>query len=493
MEKRYIIALDEGTTSVRSVIYDTITNQIIGTSQYPFKQFYPKSSWVEQDANEIWKLQKQTLDRVITENKISVDEIIGLGITNQRETVVAWDKKSGEPICNAIVWQCKRTSKFINSLPVSIKRKIKDKTGLIADAYFSASKMKWIIDNVPKAKKLLEEENLCLGTIDSWLAYKLTGKFVTDTTNASRTMLFNIKTMTWDNELLDYFNIPRHALAEVVSCNTDIGQCLDYPFHLCGIIGDQQSSMFGQACFTKGMTKTTYGTGCFILMNIGTERIKSKDTLCTVAYTLDNKTNYALEGSVFSACNAIDWVKNNLELYESVEELADICASIPDNDDVYFVPAFTGLGAPYWDGFSKGTITGMTLATNKKHIIRACIESIAYNTYAIIKSMSNKTIPIKEIHVDGGGSKNTFLLQFQADILQRNVLKSMQSESTALGAIYMAGISQNIFTLKDITKLYKVKNTYSPKITRYQRDTLFKKWENAVKITKYDSKKRREK
>jgi len=493
MQKRYILALDEGTTSVRTVLYDTKTNEIIGTSQYPLKQFYPKNSWVEQDANEIWKLQKQTLDRVISDNNISLDQIIGLGITNQRETIVAWNKTTGEPIYNAIVWQCKRTSKYIDSLPKNIKRKIKEKTGLIADSYFSASKIKWLIDNVPIAKKLLEKKNLCIGTIDSWLAFKLTGQFVTDTTNASRTMLFNIKTMQWDKELLDYFNIPPHALAKVIPCNYDLGKCIDYPFHLCGIIGDQQSSLFGQACFTKGMTKATYGTGCFILMNIGETRIKSKDTLCTIAYTIDDKTNYALEGSVFSACNAIDWVKNNLELYESFEELADICNSLPDNNNVYFVPAFTGLGAPYWDGFSKGTITGITLATNKKHIIRACIESIAYNTYAIIKNMSNKTIPIKEIHVDGGGSKNSFLLQFQADIIQRKVIKSLQAESTALGAIYMVGISQKIYTLKSISNLYKTKSSYLPQITKYQRDNLFKKWETAVKITMFDSKQRREK
>ena len=493
MEKKYIIALDEGTTSVRTVIYDTTKHEIITTSQYPFRQFYPKSGWVEQDANEIWALQKMTLDEAIQNAKIDPKAVIGLGITNQRETVVAWNKTTGEPIYKAIVWQCRRTSKYIEKLPLGIKRKIKNKTGLIADAYFSASKMKWIIDNVPKAKKLLEEKNLCLGTIDSWLAYKLTGRFVTDTTNASRTMLFNINTMSWDKELLEYFKIPAHALAEVVSCNTIIGKCIDYPFSLCGMIGDQQSSMFGQACFKRGMTKATYGTGCFILMNIGQTRQKSKNTLCTVAYTIDGKTNYALEGSVFSACNAINWLKDNLGLYQDVSDTSEICYSIPDNDNVYFVPAFTGLGAPYWNGFSKGTITGMTLATTKVHLIRACIESIAYNTYAIVKTMSNKSIPITEVHVDGGGSKNEFLCQFQSNMIQRKVLKSKESESTALGAIYMAGLAQNIYTLKDITNMYQIKKEYTPNISRYTRDSLFNKWERAVKTTLYDATKRSEK
>ncbi|MBE5734920.1 MAG: glycerol kinase GlpK [Clostridiales bacterium] len=488
MEKRYIIALDEGTTSLRSILYDTKTNEIVHTEQMPFKQFYPKTGWVEQDATEIWNSQKKTLDDLLQNAKISQNEILGIGITNQRETVVAWDKTTGNPIYRAIVWQCRRTAKYIESLPKNIVRKIKNKTGLIADAYFSASKMKWIIDNVPKAKELLDKKQLCIGTIDSYLAFKLTGKFVTDTTNASRTMLFNIDNLDWDSDLLNYFNIPRHALADVVSCNDVIGKCLDYNFELCGIIGDQQASLFGQACLRKGMTKATYGTGCFILMNTGEERVKSKTTLCTIGYTINGRTIYALEGSVFSACNAINWLKYNLNLYDDVRETSDICNSIPDNDGVYFVPAFTGLGAPYWDSFAKGSITGMTLATNKAHIIRACIESIAYNTYSIIRTMADRTISVKELHVDGGGSKNEFLLQFQSNMIQRNVIKSYQVESTALGAIYMVALAKKIMTMQDITKLYKVKNIYKPAITRYNRDNLFTKWEDAVATTLYHAK-----
>jgi len=488
---KYIIALDEGTTSLRTVLYDINEKKIVKVSQKPFKQFYPKSGWVEQDANEIWTKQKETLDDIL--HNINQNDVIGLGLTNQRETVVAWNKTTGEPIYNAIVWQCKRTSKEINNLPTNIKRKIKNKTGLIADAYFSASKMKWILTNVPEAKKLAAADNLCLGTIDSFLAYKLTGQFVTDTTNASRTMLFNINTLSWDDELLKIFGVPKNTLPKVVSCNENIGKCLDYTFDLCGMIGDQQSSMFGQACFKKGMTKATYGTGCFILMNVGNTPSKAKNVLSTIGYTIDGKTTYALEGSVFSACNAIDWLKNNLCFYEDVAQTAEICTSIPSTDGVYFVPAFSGLGAPYWDGFSKGTITGMTLATNKAHLIRACFESIAYNTYAIIKDMSLNSCPIKELHVDGGGSKNSFLLQFQSDIIQRNVLKSKESESTVLGAVYMVAVCKKIFNIQDIAKMYTSSVTVIPKITIKERNTLYKGWENAIKIVKYDSKKRREK
>ena len=491
MGKKYIIALDEGTTSLRSILYDTTKNEFIKMVQFPFKQYYPKTGWVEQDANEIWELQEKSLRDLINQSKIDPNEVIGLGITNQRETVVAWNRKTGEPICRAIVWQCRRTSKMIAKLPKNIIRKIKNKTGLIANSYFSASKMSWILENVPEAKKLAKEKNLCLGTIDSYLAFRLTGKFVTDTTNASRTMLFNISTLQWDKELLDYFKIPEHCLAQVVDSNAEIGQCLDYPFSLCGMIGDQQSSLFGQACNKKGMIKATYGTGCFILMNTGTTRMKNKGMLCTVASTINGVTSYALEGSVFSACNAIDWLGHNLNLYEEVKDTSSICNSLPSNEDVYFVPAFTGLGAPYWNCYTKGTITGLTLSSTKAHIIRACIESLAYNTYAIVKAMSNKTINIQELHVDGGGSKNEFLLQFQADMLQHTVLKSKESESTALGAVYMVALSKKIYNLKDINNLYQVKQKYTPNISKYSRDQLFSKWENAVKTTIYDSNRRR--
>lgn len=488
MEKRYILALDEGTTSVRTVLYDTHSHKIVCQRQLPFKQLYPKAGWVEQDAAEICDKQLTTLRQVIADSQVSEAEIIGLGITNQRETVVAWNRLTGEPVYHAIVWQCRRTSEYIKRLPNGIKRKIRNKTGLIPDAYFSASKMKWIIDNVPRARGLLKAGNLCLGTIDSYLAFRLTGQFVTDTTNASRTMLFNIHTLQWDKELLEYFKIPESALPKVVPCNHIVGRCKDFDFDLCGIIGDQQSSLFGQACTKRGMTKATYGTGCFILMNVGQTVPKAKNELATIAYTIGNRTNYALEGSVFSACNAIDWLKNNLGLYDDVTETSAICKSLEDNDGVYFVPAFTGLGAPFWDSFARGTIVGMTLGTGKAQIIRSCFESIAYNVYSIIKDMTTKNVNIKELHIDGGGSKNEFLCQFQSNMIQRTVIKSKESESTALGAIYMAGIAKNVFSVKDVEALYSEGAEYNPTISYQTRNNLYTKWHNAVKVARSYSK-----
>ena len=491
MNKRYIIALDEGTTSVRTILYDTKLNQIIAKSQKPFTQHYPKNGWVEQDAEEIWRCQKETLDEILS--TINREEVYGIGITNQRETVVAWDKLTGKPICNAIVWQCRRTSKMIDKLPLTIKKKIKSRTGLIPNAYFSASKIKWIFDNVPLAKKLLNKDQLCIGTVDSYLAFKLTGKHVTDPSNASRTMLYNINTLEWDQELLDYFKIPEKCLPIVVDSNSEIGICNEYGFPLCGIIGDQQSSLVGQACFKKGMAKATFGTGCFILLNTGSDLIKTNNLLTTIAYTINGKTTYALEGSIYSACNAIDWLKDNLGVFHDYSEIDTMCNSLSSNEGVYFVPAFTGLGAPYWDDSTKGTIVGMTLATDKRHIVRACIESICYNTCAVAKSMSKKGINIKELHVDGGGSKNKFLLQFQANTLQRAILKSAISESTAMGAICMVGLNKKIFTLPSIEQNYKILNTYMPEISLSERNKLYHKWENAIKTTKMEGKIRNEK
>jgi len=491
MNKKYIIGIDAGTTSVRTILYDTVKNEIVYKSQLSFKQYYPKNGWVEQDANEIWSCQKKTLDDTL--NQISSSEVFGIGITNQRETVVAWDRSTGKPIYNAIVWQCRRTSKMVEKLPLYIKKKIKAKTGLIPNAYFSATKIKWILDNVPSAKKLLAKNQLCFGTIDSYLAFKLTGKFVTDTTNASRTMLFNIHTMQWDDELLEYFKIPLDSLPKIIDSNFEVGNCVDYNIPLCGIIGDQQSSLVGQACLKKGTAKATYGTGCFILLNIGKDIVKTKDLLCTVAYTINGKTTYALEGSIYSACNSIDWLKNNLQLFNDYSEIDKMCNSLNSNDDVYFVPAFTGLGAPYWDDNSKGTLLGLTLAHDKRHIVRATLESIAYNTYSVIKEIIKKGINVKELHVDGGGSKNQFLLQFQSNILQRNIIKSKVSESTAMGAIYMVGINKKIFTLKQIENNYKQEKIYTPALTLSERNKLYKGWEIAIKTTKYNGRIKNEK
>lgn len=480
MEKRYILSLDEGTTSCRTIVYDIVTKQIVSKVQKTFPQYYPKPGWVEQDANEIWQTQKSTLDDAL--KTINPNEVIGIGITNQRETIIAWDRLTGEPVHKAIVWQCRRTSSDIDNIPTQTKTKIKNKTGLIPNAYFSASKIKWLFDNVPIVQELSNQNRLCIGTVDSFIAYKLTGKFVTDTTNASRTMLFNINTLCWDNDLLEYFGIPKTCLPTVVDSNCNVGDCINYPFPLCGIIGDQQGSLVGQACIRKGMAKATYGTGCFILLNIGSEVVKTKNMLCTVGYTINGKTTYALEGSVYSACNAIDWLKTNMDMYEDIQETANICNSIKSTDNVYFVPAFTGLGAPYWNDNAKGTILGLTLGTTKKHIVRACIESIAYNTYSVIEEMTNSDkISIKELHVDGGGSKNTFLLQFQADILQKSILKSQFAESTAMGAVYMVGLSQKLFSLKTIEENYQIHSFYTPTKSKKEREQLLTGWNNAVK------------
>ena len=482
MKKRYVISLDEGTTSCRTVVYDIKTQEIVLKEQKSFAQYYPHPGWVEQDPNEIWKTQKSTLDKVL--KTINPEEVIGLGITNQRETVIAWDKATGKPVYNAIVWQCRRTSADIDNISPSMKNKIKNKTGLIPNAYFSASKIKWLFDNVPAVRLLADKNQLCVGTVDSFLAYKLTGHFVTDTTNASRTMLFNINTLEWDDELLKYFNIPKSCLPTVVDSDQNLGMCTNYPFPLCGIIGDQQASLVGQSCIRKGMAKATYGTGCFILLNAGNEVVKTQKMLCSVGYTIHGRTTYVLEGSVYSACSAIDWLKSNMNMYKNVQETADICNNVKSTDGVYFVPAFTGLGAPYWNDNAKGAILGLTLGTTKDHIIRACIESIAYNTNDVIQEMTNfDNALIKELHVDGGGSKNKFLLQFQADILGETIIKSKFTESTALGAIYMVLLSQNLFSLKDIENNYRIEAFYTPTKSTAERNALISGWENAVRTT----------
>ena len=479
--KRYIIGLDEGTTSCRSVLYDTETNSIVDIVGAPIKQYYPNLGWVEQDAEEIWSQQYYTFKKVLSENKIKPEEIIGVGITNQRETIVAWDKSTGKPIYRAIVWQCRRTSKFIENLPSDILTKIKNKTGLIADAYFSASKIKWMLDNIPKIKSLIKQNNLCIGTIDSYLCYKLTGKFYTDPSNASRTMLFNIHTLSWDEELLNYFGIPKSILPEVVDSNHIVGNLIDFPeVPLCAMIGDQQSSLFGQACFEKGKAKATYGTGCFVLANTGLKPISINKMLTTVAYTINGKTNYALEGSVFSACNTINWMSRNLNLFEKISETEEIACSVPDTDGVYFVPAFTGLGAPYWNSNAKGTIIGLTLNTNKAHIVRAGLESMAYNVKAILDEMKNGGNAISQLNVDGGGSKNNFLLQFQADMIAKPVVKNNNTEATAMGAIYMVMLATNTATLNEIRNLVYASKTFTSNISSKTRQTLYNNWIKAV-------------
>ena len=478
--KRYIVGIDEGTTSCRSVLYDITKNEIVNISSQAFKSIYLNSGWVEQNAEEIYKKQLKTLKSVIS--NISEDEIIGVGITNQRETVVAFNKKTGKPIYNAIVWQCRRTADYIDSIPKKIKQKIKQKTGLIADAYFSASKIKWLLENVPEAQKLLKEDNLCVGTMDSFLAYKLTGRFVTDTTNASRTMLFNINTLKWDEELLKYFNIPKQILPEVISSAEVIGKVLKYKFPLASLIGDQQSSLVGQGCIAKGKAKATYGTGGFILFNTGSEIHHVNKILTTVAYTINGKTSYALEGSIYSASSTINFMQHSLGFFFNPSETENMAKSIKNTNGVYFVPAFTGLGAPYWNSDARGALVGINFDTTKNHIVRAGLESMAYNTKAILDEMGGNSVKINEIRVDGGCSKNKFLLQFLADMLNIKVVKNKESEATALGAIFLCGIATKTFALKTINQRILSGNTYKANMKIAEREKLYSGWKSAINM-----------
>lgn len=475
--KQYILGIDEGTTSARAVVYDVQKGKIISVSGSPIKQIYPQNGWVEQDANQIVNAQFAAIEEAIRSAKIKPTSISAVAITNQRESIVAWDSNTGKPIYNSICWQCRRTAKQIEKLSPELVNKIKNKTGLIADAYFSASKMAWILKNVPTAKDLAKKGRLKMGTIDSYLAYILTGKFVTDTTNASRTMLFNIKTLEWDKEMLELWNIPLECLPTVVSSDQVVGNCSmfgDAP--LCSIIGDQQSSLFGQNCLNVGDTKVTYGTGGFILLNTGNKVVNNKKLLATVAYTIKGKTTYALEGSIYSACSGINWLKDGMSLYKDVAQTTRMAESVADNGGVYFVPAFTGLGAPYWNSNARATLTGLTFASRPEHIVRAMLESMAYNTFDIVNQVNT---PINRISVDGGGSKNKFLLQFLADITGVKVCKALNSESTVLGAIKIAEMYLNIPREDD----YSTQEIYLPTMDTDTRKKHYAGWKKAVEKT----------
>ena len=478
--KKYIIGIDEGTTSCRSVLYDITKNEIVDICSRSFKSIYPNKGWVEQDAENIYKLQLETIKELV--NKVNEKNIICMGIANQRETIVAWNKKTKKPIYNAIVWQCRRTAEYIKTLPLNIVNKIKEKTGLIADAYFSASKIKWILENVPLAEKLLNEDNLCVGTMDSFLAYKLTGKFVTDVTNANRTMLFNINTLDYDDELLNFFNIPRKILPEVISNSEIIGNVLNYSFPLASIIGDQQASLFGQGCFNSGKAKVTFGTGGFLLLNIGNKPMFIDKLLTTIAFKVNKTVCFALEGSIYSASSTINYMKDNLNLFFNPSDTEKMAKSVKDTNGVYFVPAFTGLGTPYWDSDAKALITGITFDTKKEHIVRAGLESIAYNTKAIFDQMEISGVKVDKIKVDGGCSKNKFFLQFLSDINNIKVIKNKESEATALGAIFLSGLATHTFTISQLNKIIKSCSTYTSKMKEETRSKLYLGWQNAVKL-----------
>ena len=486
--KRYILGLDEGTTSARTLIYDASTNEIINTTNEKFKQYFPQPGWVEHDANEIWTVMQRTMNKAIKDSGINPEEIIGIGITNQRESIVAWNKDTGESICPSIVWQCRRTKEYCDSIKFGIRKYIKKNTGLIVDPYFSATKIKWILENNKTAQALLKENKLCIGTIDSYLTFKLTKgeQFITDTSNASRTMLFNINTLTWDKKLLNYFGIPENILPTVVGNGNQLAVAHtkygDFPIG--AILGDQQSSLFGQGCFTQGLAKATYGTGCFILSNTGDTPINNKKMLSTIAWTINGKTTFAQEGSIFNAGTVVNWLIDNLKVLDSNKQSSEICSNMESTNGVYFVPAFTGMGAPYWSADSTGSITGITRGTTKNEIIRAGLESMAYNTFDIVSTMENENISIKELRVDGGVTRNEFLMQFQADILGKKIVKPSSTECTALGAIYMAGLSLGYFkSLKEIQSKIEIKTEYKNKMKQETREALLDGWHKAVRKT----------
>lgn len=484
MEKRYIIGIDEGTTSTRAILYDVINYKIVDKEQIKFEQIFPFPGWVEQDAADVYKKVEQTLNLVIKRNNLTKDNVFGIAITNQRETVVAWDKRNGKPIYNAIGWQCKRTADFCKR--IKNKSAIKSKTGLIVDSYFSASKINWLIKNCPEAKALEKQDNLCFGTMDSYIIFKLTKgvSFVTDVTNASRTMLFNINTLCWDEKLLKQFRINPNCLPQVLPCNGEFGMAKTIVGELpiLSVMGDQQAALFGHGCFEEGMVKATYGTGCFVLLNTAdVPYTKNNKMLSTIAWAIDDKVTYALEGSVFNAGSALEW-GNRIGLFKDASETDKLAQSVDSNMGVYMVPAFNGLGAPYWNSSSRGIICGLTGGVSKAHLCRAILESMAYSTFDIIKAMENKNISIKEIRCDGGVSSNNFLLQFQSDLVCVKILRQESSEVTAMGAIFMAGLAIGVFKdLEDIASHITFESEWMPKLNSASVNKLVNGWHKAVK------------
>jgi len=472
------MALDQGTTSSRCIIFDK-HNNIISSARKEFKQYYPKPGWVEHDANEIWYSQISTMKEALDKKDLSYKNIAAIGITNQRETVVIWDKNTGEPIYNAIVWQCRRTADFCNELIKNgYSETIKRKTGLVIDSYFSLTKIKWILDNVLNAR----EKDLLFGTIDTWLLWKLTGIHATDFTNASRTMMFNIIDFKWDEDILDEFNIPRNILPEVKPSSHIYGYTPEN-VPISGIAGDQQAALFGQLCFNEGEVKNTYGTGCFMLMNTGKKPVFSNNgLLTTLACGLDNKPVYALEGSVFIAGAVIQWLRDELMLIYSADDSESIATSVNDNNGVYIVPAFTGLGAPYWNSSARGIITGLTRGANRNHIVRAALESIAFQAYDVLNIMEKDSgIKLKDLSVDGGACVNNFLMQFQADIIKIPIKRPISVESTALGASYLAGLAVGYYDANEIINNQKIDKIFLPSMENHLCDKYLTEWHAAVK------------
>ena len=486
--KQYVIALDQGTTSSRCILFDREQN-IVGVAQREFTQIYPKPGWVEQDPMEIWSSQSSVLTEVLAQTGIAPTEVAAIGITNQRETTIVWDKATGRPIYNAIVWQCRRTASLCEELKAegAFSDYIKEHTGLLIDAYFSATKLKWILDHVEGARERARAGELLFGTVDSWLVWKLTGgkAHVTDYTNASRTMLFDIQNLCWDEEICRRLDIPMEMLPQVCSSSQVYGfanlQGVKVP--IAGIAGDQQAALFGQGCFHPGAAKNTYGTGCFLLMNTGEQLCRSENgLLTTIAIGLNGRVQYALEGSVFVGGAVIQWVRDELRFISESRDAEYYASKVPDTGGVYLVPAFTGLGAPYWDMYARGALVGLTRGTNRDHIIRAAQESIAYQSWDLVDAMEKDTgIPLSALNADGGASRDKFLMQFQADILNKPVRRPVIRETTALGAALLAGLATGVWSSQEEVKSrMKTDSLYEPAMDEAKRQKLLRGWHKAV-------------
>ena len=487
---KYILALDQGTTSSRAILF-TKNAQVKDIEQEEFRQFFPQSAWVEHDPMEILKTQLGVITKLMVKNKLSAKHIEAIGITNQRETTVVWEKKTGKPVYNAIVWQDRRTASTCEKMQKEgLKSYVQANTGLVLDAYFSATKIKWILDNVKGARAKAKNGELLFGTIDTWLLWNLTkGKVhATDYSNASRTMIYNIKKLAWDESLLKYLKIPKQMLPEVRDSSGSFGETaqeiFSKPIPISGIAGDQQAALFGQACTKAGMAKNTYGTGCFLLMNTGSKFVKSKNGLITtLAWGLNGKVTYALEGSVFIAGAAIQWLRDGLKILDQSKDSEYYATKINDTDGVYVVPAFAGLGAPYWDMSARGAILGLTRATNKAHVIRACLESLAYQTKDVLDAMQKDSkVTLQKLRVDGGASANDFLMQFQSDMLQVPVERPKIIETTALGAAFLAGLHTGFYNKSELDKTWKKDKAFKPKMDKQLSKEKYKGWAKAVNM-----------
>ena len=490
---QYILAFDQGTTSSRSIIFDH-DGHVVAVAQKEFRQIYPKPGWVEHDPMEIWSSQSSTAAEAITRADLTSDAIAAVGVTNQRETTIVWDKHTGRPVYNAIVWQDRRTADYCLKLKKEgHEEMVAEKTGLRLDPYFAGTKVRWILENVEGARKKAEEGKLLMGTVDTWLIWQLTGRkvHVTDVTNASRTLLYNLEKDDWDDEMLELFNIPRSMLPEIKSCSEVYGKVEHnlYPggAPIAGIAGDQHAALFGQACFSPGMAKNTYGTGCFLLMNMGEKPVRSKNNLLTtVAWRIGDKTEYALEGSVFIGGAVVQWIRDELQLVRTAQELDRLAATVSDAGGLFLVPAFAGLGAPHWDPYARGAAVGITRGTNRAHMCRAALESIAFQSADLISAMEKDSgLSLKELRVDGGACRSDPLLQFQADLLQCSVLRPKCIETTALGAAYLAGLAVGFWESRDdIRRSWEKEKTFEPKRSAEEMTPLRKGWEKALERAK---------